>query len=83
MLKAFAADALEGQRALVTGGARGIGEAISRQLAAMGAEVLIADLDADTAAATANDISSFGGSATSTAARPRGPGGTSRVLRVA
>jgi 3-oxoacyl-[acyl-carrier protein] reductase len=36
--------ALEGKRALVTGGARGIGRAIALELAGAGAEVLISDL---------------------------------------
>ena len=41
-----------GRRALVTGGARGIGAAIATRLASEGADVLIADLDA----AAANDV---------------------------
>ena len=36
---------LQGQTALVTGGAKGIGAAISRTLAQAGATVVIADLD--------------------------------------
>jgi NAD(P)-dependent dehydrogenase (short-subunit alcohol dehydrogenase family) len=59
----FAGDALGDERALVTGGARGIGEAITRQLAAMGAEVLIADRDIDLATAVAQDIVGQGGRA--------------------
>lgn len=42
-----------GQRALVTGGAKGIGAAIVRRLSADGAEVVVADLDADSACAVA------------------------------
>jgi 2-hydroxycyclohexanecarboxyl-CoA dehydrogenase len=38
---------LEGRSALVTGGAKGIGEAIVRRLAAEGARVWIGDIDAD------------------------------------
>lgn len=38
-------DALIGRRALVTGGSRGIGEAIARRLAAMGASILLASND--------------------------------------
>jgi 3-hydroxybutyrate dehydrogenase len=67
MSSAFATDALAGQRALVTGGARGIGEGIARQLAQMGAHVEIADLDLDTAKSTADDIVAGGGLATARA----------------
>lgn len=41
---------------LITGGARGIGEATARRLAGEGARVLIADVDADQAARTAESI---------------------------
>lgn len=44
---------LDGVVAIVTGGARGIGEGIARCLAAEGARVAILDLDGDAAAATA------------------------------
>ncbi|MEU2252694.1 3-hydroxybutyrate dehydrogenase [Nocardia xishanensis] len=47
---------LFGRRALVTGGASGIGAACARELAARGAEVTVADIDADGARKLANEI---------------------------
>ena len=47
---------LEGRVALVTGGAGGMGAAISRDLASMGATVLVCDIDADGAAAVAEGL---------------------------
>lgn len=47
---------LTGRRAVVTGGAKGLGAAIAGRLADAGAAVLVADLDDDAAAATAASI---------------------------
>ena len=47
---------LQDRVAIVTGGARGIGEAIVARLASEGARVLIADIDGDVAAETARRI---------------------------
>ena len=46
----------EGKTGIVTGGARGIGEAIVRRLTSEGARVLIADIDEGAARATADAI---------------------------
>lgn len=47
---------LDGRRALVTGGASGIGAACVRALAAQGARVTVADVDAEGAAALAAEV---------------------------
>jgi 3-oxoacyl-[acyl-carrier protein] reductase len=52
---------LHGRVALVTGAAHGIGEAIASRFAAEGARVVVADIDGDGAAATAEKIRSSGG----------------------
>ena len=54
---------LSGQVAIVTGGAQGIGGATSRRMAEEGASVLVADVDMDTANATAAAIADLGGHA--------------------
>jgi 2-hydroxycyclohexanecarboxyl-CoA dehydrogenase len=46
----------EGRKALVTGGAKGIGAAIAGRLAAEGAQVTIGDIDADGASAVASEV---------------------------
>ena len=51
---------LEGQTALVTGAARGIGKTIALALAREGADVAIADLNAAGAEATAGEIETLG-----------------------
>ncbi|WP_318842916.1 3-hydroxybutyrate dehydrogenase [Myceligenerans pegani] len=50
------APALAGRRALVTGGASGIGSAVARELAARGAHVTVADVSADGAKTVADEV---------------------------
>ncbi|WP_408589126.1 SDR family NAD(P)-dependent oxidoreductase [Novosphingobium sp.] len=57
---------LSGKVALVTGAGVGMGAATARLLAARGASVMVADINADTAAATAEAIRSAGGTAQAT-----------------
>ena len=47
---------INGASAIVTGGASGIGAAVARQLAALGAKVVVADLQADKGEALAKEI---------------------------
>ena len=54
---------LTGRKALVTGGARGLGEGMARAMARAGAAVVIADIRADLGKATAESLRQSGASA--------------------
>jgi NAD(P)-dependent dehydrogenase (short-subunit alcohol dehydrogenase family) len=56
-------DGFAGSRVVVTGGGGGIGGEICRRFAAAGAEVMVADRDAEAAGKVAGDIAAHGGSA--------------------
>lgn len=51
---------LDGKKAFVTGGARGIGKCIAAALAEAGADVAIVDIDENEAAKTADEIAALG-----------------------
>lgn len=54
---------LKDQVAIITGGAQGLGGAISRRFATAGAAVMIADINAEAAQATLNQVEAAGGQA--------------------
>jgi len=51
---------LQGQVAIVTGGGRGIGRATALELARLGADVVVAELDQDGAKRTAGEVAALG-----------------------
>src|SRR5258708_36526852 len=67
---------LQARRAVVTGGAKGLGRAIARRLAEAGAAVLIGDIDEEGAKSAAEEMTArFGGTRGGQPARCRRPGG--------
>ena len=58
---------IDGKRALITGGGRGIGKGIAHRFAAEGAQVIVTQRDKDLLDATVSEISSTGGDAASVA----------------
>lgn len=74
---------LEGRVALVTGGGSGLGAAISRDLAAGGAHVLVGDIDREGAARTVAAVEESGGSAEPVALDVTDPASADEVVRTA
>ncbi|MFD7631803.1 SDR family oxidoreductase [Streptomyces sp. NPDC059851] len=72
---------LTGKQALVTGGARGLGAAIARRLAAAGASVLVADVRKDLAQQLCADLVVAGGRARSVEMDVRDADAVAAVLR--
>jgi 2-hydroxycyclohexanecarboxyl-CoA dehydrogenase len=70
---------LDGQVAVVTGGAAGIGGGISRLFAAAGAIVVLNDIDADLAANARADIEAAGGAVTTVVGDIREPETVARL----
>ncbi|MCJ7437853.1 MAG: SDR family oxidoreductase [Acidimicrobiia bacterium] len=71
---------LAGRVAIVTGGGGGIGRGVSERFAAEGAQVLVAEIDPERAAATATAISAAGGIARAVIADVREPSEVDRVV---
>lgn len=72
-----------GRTVVVTGGASGIGRSIALTFAAHGAQVVIADLNGDGAAAVGAEIRSAGGSATAICCDLGDPAAPGEIIRAA
>ncbi|MDH3428286.1 MAG: SDR family NAD(P)-dependent oxidoreductase, partial [Gemmatimonadota bacterium] len=70
---------VRGRRAVITGGARGIGLALATDLAAEGAEVLLSDIDGDALERAGSRLSSAGGKVRTYVADVADPGSIERL----
>lgn len=75
-----AGDSLAGRTAIVTGGSRGIGQAIARGLAEKGARVVIAARSASDAEQASSEIAAAGGEAVAVACDVRSSSGIERLV---
>lgn len=73
---------LRGRVAIVTGGAKGVGEAVARAFAASGASVVIADLDAEAGEQVARSIRASGGTAVFVEADVADESGAAHVVAI-
>jgi NAD(P)-dependent dehydrogenase (short-subunit alcohol dehydrogenase family) len=75
--------AFEGKVAIVTGGGSGLGEAIGKRLATMGASLVVSDINLKAAERVAGEISASGGRASAIAQDVAEPSDSEKVVRFA
>ncbi|HSJ23947.1 MAG TPA: glucose 1-dehydrogenase [Longimicrobiales bacterium] len=73
----------DGKVAIVTGGGSGLGEAIGRRLAGMGAKVVLSDINQEAAERVAGEISGSGGTASAIAQDTAKADDSEKVVRFA